>query len=238
MCLKYLQYTCTKKNRWNIGDRRLQHTCTTIATYEKSRSTFATSVWNNWNIHLKQLKYLKYRLATCLKNIQKHLKHSIARSHDLPGGELRWRKPPFPANGTRWMWRRRRRRPPLLPLPRRERWIGATPDGGALGSCWCELSLLKWRSPWRLRAWVAAAPVEKAANELEKAARGRRHGGEEGRRVAMRRYGEGSRWAAALGHGGDASHRPPIAVESPSLVLDNWWNSGTNYYAKCVDIKW
>jgi hypothetical protein len=26
--------------------------------------------------------------------------------------------------------------------------------------------------------------------------------------------------------------------ESPSLVLDNWWNIGTNYYAKCVDVKW
>jgi hypothetical protein len=26
--------------------------------------------------------------------------------------------------------------------------------------------------------------------------------------------------------------------ESPSLVLDNWWNLGTNHYAKCVDMKW
>jgi hypothetical protein len=28
------------------------------------------------------------------------------------------------------------------------------------------------------------------------------------------------------------------SVESPSLVLDNWWNLGTNHYAKCVDMKW
>jgi len=64
--LKHLQYTC-RKNRWNIGDRLLHHMYTTIATYATSRSTFATSAWNNRNIHLEQLKHLKHELATCLK---------------------------------------------------------------------------------------------------------------------------------------------------------------------------
>jgi hypothetical protein len=44
----------------------------------RMQSTFAISASNNRNIHLKQLKHLKYWLATCLKNVQKHLKHSIA----------------------------------------------------------------------------------------------------------------------------------------------------------------
>jgi hypothetical protein len=54
------------KNRWNIGDIRLQRTYTTIATYATSWSTFVTSVWNNWNIPLKHLKHFKCTLATCI----------------------------------------------------------------------------------------------------------------------------------------------------------------------------
>jgi hypothetical protein len=29
-----------------------------------------------------------------------------------------------------------------------------------------------------------------------------------------------------------------LAAESPSLVLDSWWNPGNNHCAKCVDMKW
>jgi hypothetical protein len=37
----------------------------------------------------------------------------------------------------------------------------------------------------------------------------------------------------------DTVPRPMLrGSESPSLVLDNWWNLGTNHYAKCVDMKW
>jgi hypothetical protein len=56
---------------------------------------------------------------------------------------------------------------------------------------------------------AVAAPVEKAADKLEKAAAGQRRGGEGGRQADRRRGGEGSRWAATLGHGGDAGRRPP-----------------------------
>jgi hypothetical protein len=41
-----IQHTCNirlKKNRWNIGNKHLQHTCKIITTYVKSQSTFATS---------------------------------------------------------------------------------------------------------------------------------------------------------------------------------------------------
>jgi hypothetical protein len=54
-----------KKNRWNIENKSLQHTCTTIATYATFESTFATSIWNTSNIPLKHLKHLKQMLATC-----------------------------------------------------------------------------------------------------------------------------------------------------------------------------
>jgi hypothetical protein len=37
--------TCIWSNRWNVENRCLLHTCTTIATYETSWSTFPTSVW-------------------------------------------------------------------------------------------------------------------------------------------------------------------------------------------------
>jgi hypothetical protein len=57
----------------------------------------------------------------------------------------------------------RRRRPPLLALLQRERWIGATLDGGAL-----DLVLAR----------AVTALVEKAASKLEKTAAGRRRGGE------------------------------------------------------------
>jgi hypothetical protein len=56
-------------------------------------------------------------------------------------------------------------------------------------------------------ARAVAALMEKAAGELEKAMAGQRRGGEGRRRAAERRDGEGSRWAAALGHDGDASRR-------------------------------
>jgi len=34
---------------------------------------------------------------------EKQLKHYVDGSHGLPGGELRWRRPPIPANNTRWL---------------------------------------------------------------------------------------------------------------------------------------
>jgi hypothetical protein len=37
-------------HKWNIGNRPLQHTCTTIATYAISQSTFVTSIWNICNV--------------------------------------------------------------------------------------------------------------------------------------------------------------------------------------------
>jgi hypothetical protein len=41
------------KIRWNIEDRRLQHMCTTIATYATSWFIFATCIWNTCNIPFK-----------------------------------------------------------------------------------------------------------------------------------------------------------------------------------------
>ena len=60
------KHTCNirRKNRRNIGDRRLQDKCTIIATYATSRSTFATCIRNPCNIPLKQLKHSKHTLAT------------------------------------------------------------------------------------------------------------------------------------------------------------------------------
>lgn len=49
--------------------------------------------------------------------------------------------------------------------------------------------------------------MEKAVDELEKAAVGWRHSGEVGRRSTRRHDGEGSRWVATLGHGGDESRQ-------------------------------
>jgi hypothetical protein len=57
------------KNRWNIWNRRLQHTCIITTTYATSRSTFATSIWNTCNIPLKHLKHLKYMLTTYTFNV-------------------------------------------------------------------------------------------------------------------------------------------------------------------------
>jgi hypothetical protein len=47
------------KNRWNIRNRSLQQTCTTIATYATSRSTFAISIWNTCNIPLTTYAFSK-----------------------------------------------------------------------------------------------------------------------------------------------------------------------------------
>lgn len=58
-------------------------------------------------------------------------------------------------------------------------------------------------------ARAGTAPVEKGAGELEKAAVGRRHGGEGGRRATGRHDGEGGRRVAMLGHSRDAGHRGP-----------------------------
>jgi hypothetical protein len=55
------------------------------------------------NIHLKQLKQLKHRLATCLKTPET-LENTVSpRGHGLSGGEMRWRRPPLPTDGARWM---------------------------------------------------------------------------------------------------------------------------------------
>ena len=51
--------TYVRKNRWNIGNKILQHTCTTIATYATSWFTFATSIWNTCNIPLITSKTLE-----------------------------------------------------------------------------------------------------------------------------------------------------------------------------------
>jgi hypothetical protein len=56
--------TYVRKHRWNIRNRPLQHTCTTIATYATSRSNFTTSIWNNCNILQKHVKHLEHTLAT------------------------------------------------------------------------------------------------------------------------------------------------------------------------------
>jgi hypothetical protein len=58
------KHTCNIRMRkqmkhWN---RIMQHTCTTIATYAASWSTFATSISSNCN---KPIKHLKHRLVTC-----------------------------------------------------------------------------------------------------------------------------------------------------------------------------
>lgn len=58
-------------------------------------------------------------------------------------------------------------------------------------------------------ARAGTAPVEKGAGELEKAAAGRRHGGEGGRRATGRRDGEGGRRVAVLGHSRDAGRWGP-----------------------------
>jgi hypothetical protein len=61
------KHTCNirLKIRWNIGNRRLQHMCTTIATDATSRSTFATHIWNTCNIPLKHMKHLGQTIKTC-----------------------------------------------------------------------------------------------------------------------------------------------------------------------------
>jgi hypothetical protein len=60
-----LQYACicniqTKtlatfiRNRWNIWNIHLKHTCIGITTCATSRSTFATSIYNTCNIPCKR----------------------------------------------------------------------------------------------------------------------------------------------------------------------------------------
>jgi hypothetical protein len=68
-------------------------------------------------------------------------------------------------------------------------------------------------------ARAGTAPVEKGAGELEKAAVGRRHGGEGGRRVAV------------LGHSRDAGHRGPGCRGEGSLSCsDFFWRTETADY--------
>jgi hypothetical protein len=66
--MKHMQHpdkhTCNicLRKKWNIWNKRLQHKCTTIATYATSRSSFATSIRKPCNI---RPKHLKHTLATC-----------------------------------------------------------------------------------------------------------------------------------------------------------------------------
>jgi hypothetical protein len=53
------------RNRWNIWNIHLKHTCIAITTCATSRSTFATSIYNTCNISRKHLKHLKHTIATC-----------------------------------------------------------------------------------------------------------------------------------------------------------------------------
>jgi hypothetical protein len=84
------------KNRWNIENRHLQHTCTIIATYATSWSTFATFVRNTWNIPMKHLKHLKHALATW-----------EARGWGIPavrvGADAGWRAWRVGASGIGWV---------------------------------------------------------------------------------------------------------------------------------------
>jgi hypothetical protein len=71
ICVKHMQHpdkhTCNirLKNRRNIWNKCLQHTWIVIPTHAISRSTFTISIWNTYNLLIKQLKYLKHTLATC-----------------------------------------------------------------------------------------------------------------------------------------------------------------------------
>jgi hypothetical protein len=102
------------KNRWNIENRSLQHTCTTIATYAKSRSTFTTSIkhlhlYNYCNIYKisiyfynihktltlqhvprKHLKHLKHTLATCV--FSKYYKGLVELSRTIGVEAQKWRQ--------------------------------------------------------------------------------------------------------------------------------------------------
>jgi hypothetical protein len=61
------------KNNWNIENKNLQRTCTTIATYATYRYTFATFTWYTCDIQMKHLKHLKHTFTTCVSNAQCHL---------------------------------------------------------------------------------------------------------------------------------------------------------------------
>jgi hypothetical protein len=99
----------------------------------------------------------------------------------------------------------RRRKPLLLPLPRRARWIGA-----ALPTC---ASASYHRSGGEGRGGSSAScrcSGGEGGRQAEEGAMER----EEGWRVDRRHGGEGSRWTAALGHGGDVGHRPLAIMEN------------------------
>jgi hypothetical protein len=61
------------KNNWNIENKNLQRTCTTIATYATYRYTFATFTWYTCDIQMKHLKHLKHTFTTRVSNAQCHL---------------------------------------------------------------------------------------------------------------------------------------------------------------------
>jgi hypothetical protein len=133
--------TYVGKNNWNIENKSLQHTRTTIATYATSCSTFATSTWNTCNIHMKHLKHLKHTLATCIFSAQCPL--------------------------ATWMNRgaRRRRAPRRGPARRTgrapTRRLGWAPTRGAWAPCASICSTISRRAPaWQLEPahpWRAPA---------------------------------------------------------------------------------
>jgi hypothetical protein len=78
------------KNRWNIRNRHLQHTCTIIATY-------ATPKYNFANFRMKHLKHA-YETSKTLKT---RLQHGRAWACAIPavgvGAGIAWAPPPPPS---------------------------------------------------------------------------------------------------------------------------------------------
>ena len=87
------------KNRWNIRNRSLQHTCTNIATYATSWSTYATSAWHTCNIPLKPLKHLKHTLLPIVVSSADRGRCCPSRRRSSPGGMVH----DVAATGERWV---------------------------------------------------------------------------------------------------------------------------------------
>jgi hypothetical protein len=135
------KYTCNicLKNKWNIGNRHLQHTCISFATYATSWANFATSVWITCNIHVKHLKHLNIRLlyvlwsttSTCyLDEIEAHRRgawcYGVAQGCQQTGGcaatAIGWVSGCSP---PRWRWQRRAAAPSAASAPALEKVSGA-----------------------------------------------------------------------------------------------------------------
>jgi hypothetical protein len=105
ICVKHVQHsdkhTCNIRlekqlKRW---EQNLQQTCTTIATYATSQSTFETSIWSTCNIQMKHLKHSKYTFCNmrfqhsvslcCLEESQSSTSPRRMELADVPLGEDR-----------------------------------------------------------------------------------------------------------------------------------------------------